>query len=43
MFAIVCGRYSDDRIKRLCQSAIAEGFSRFKVKVGKDITDDIRR
>ena len=43
MFAIFCGRYSDDRIKRLCQSAIAKGFTQFKVKVGKDITDDIRR
>ena len=35
--------YSDEKIKTLCQSAMKEGFNRFKVKVGQDVTDDVRR
>jgi len=35
--------YSDDKIKRLCKEALAEGFTRFKVKVGVSQEDDRRR
>ena len=35
--------YPDDKIRRLCRDALAEGWTRFKLKVGLDIDDDIRR
>ena len=35
--------YSDDKIRRLCQEAIKEGWSHIKVKVGANLEDDIRR
>jgi L-fuconate dehydratase len=35
--------YSDEKIRRLCQEGLAEGWTRFKVKVGADLQDDIRR
>ena len=35
--------YSDEKVRRLCQEAIAEGFTHFKVKVGADPADDARR
>src|SRR5687767_7104135 len=35
--------YSDEKIRRLCQEAIAEGFTHFKVKVGGSIEEDLRR
>ena len=35
--------YSDDKIRRLCREAIADGWSHFKIKVGRDLTDDVRR
>lgn len=35
--------YSDDKIRRLCREAIAEGFTHFKMKVGADRADDLRR
>lgn len=35
--------YPDDKIRRLCREAISEGFTHFKVKVGADLSDDIRR
>jgi L-fuconate dehydratase len=35
--------YSDDKIKHLCQEAMAEGWNYFKIKVGRDLDDDIRR
>ncbi|MDQ2666272.1 MAG: L-fuconate dehydratase [Gemmatimonadota bacterium] len=35
--------YSDDKIRRLCREGIAEGWSHFKIKVGLDIADDVRR
>ena len=35
--------YSDDKMRALCQAAIAEGWSHFKMKVGGDLQDDIRR
>jgi L-fuconate dehydratase len=35
--------YADEKIRRLCREALAEGFTRFKVKVGANRADDIRR
>jgi L-fuconate dehydratase len=35
--------YSDDKIRRLCREAVAEGFSHLKLKVGRDVDDDVRR
>jgi L-fuconate dehydratase len=35
--------YSDDKLRRLCREAIADGWTHFKQKVGADLEDDIRR
>ncbi|XP_030635854.1 mitochondrial enolase superfamily member 1 isoform X1 [Chanos chanos] len=35
--------YSDQQLTQLCSTALAEGWTRFKVKVGADLEDDIRR
>lgn len=35
--------YGDDKLRRLCQQAVDAGFSHIKLKVGRDIEDDIRR
>ena len=35
--------YSDEKIRRLCREALAEGFTHFKIKVGADRPDDLRR
>jgi L-fuconate dehydratase len=35
--------YTDDQLRQLCRDAIAEGWTHFKIKVGADIEDDIRR
>jgi L-fuconate dehydratase len=35
--------YPDDKIRRLCKEAIAEGYNHIKIKVGRDLQDDIRR
>ena len=35
--------YGDDKIRHLCREALAEGWTRFKLKVGADLEDDIRR
>ncbi|MBL4575989.1 MAG: L-fuconate dehydratase [Opitutaceae bacterium] len=35
--------YSDDKMWALCQKALAEGWQDFKLKVGADIEEDIRR
>ncbi|CAF3976989.1 unnamed protein product [Rotaria sp. Silwood1] len=35
--------YSDEKIQRLCREAINEGFTHLKIKVGRDLQDDIRR
>jgi len=35
--------YDDDKIRRLCREALAEGWTRFKMKVGADVADDVRR
>jgi L-fuconate dehydratase len=35
--------YPDEQIRRLCQEGIAAGWSHFKIKVGSDLQDDLRR
>jgi L-fuconate dehydratase len=35
--------YDDDKIRRLCREALAEGWTRFKMKVGANVEDDRRR
>ena len=35
--------YSDEKLRRLCREAIAEGWSHFKIKVGTDLEEDVRR
>jgi L-fuconate dehydratase len=35
--------YDDDKIRRLCREALAEGWTTFKLKVGADVDDDRRR
>src|SRR5881275_731235 len=33
--------YSDERIRMLCREGIAQGWSHFKIKVGRDLADDL--
>lgn len=35
--------FSDEKIRRLCREGIAEGWTHFKLKVGGDEQDDLRR
>jgi L-fuconate dehydratase len=35
--------FSDEKIRRLCKEALAEGWTHFKLKVGGDPADDLRR
>lgn len=35
--------YSDEKIRRLCREGIEGGWSHFKIKVGRDLDDDVRR
>jgi L-fuconate dehydratase len=35
--------YSDEKIRRLCRAGMAQGWSHFKIKVGRDLADDVRR
>ncbi|XP_038585907.1 mitochondrial enolase superfamily member 1 isoform X1 [Micropterus salmoides] len=35
--------YSDQQLKQLCTDALKSGWTKFKVKVGADLEDDIRR
>ena len=35
--------FTDDQVRRLCQEALAEGWTHFKLKVGGDPADDLRR
>jgi L-fuconate dehydratase len=35
--------YSDEKIRRLCREGMSQGWSHFKIKVGRDLADDIRR
>jgi L-fuconate dehydratase len=35
--------YDDDKLRRLCKEAVDAGFNHIKMKVGRDLPDDIRR
>lgn len=35
--------YDDEKLRRLCREAVDAGFSHIKMKVGRDLADDIRR
>jgi len=35
--------YADDKLRRLCRDLSARGWTHFKIKVGRDLQDDIRR
>ncbi|GAA1721547.1 L-fuconate dehydratase [Kribbella yunnanensis] len=35
--------YSDDKLRMLCEEAVAAGYKHVKLKVGADLADDIRR
>ncbi len=35
--------YSDEKVSTLCKRALNDGFTRFKMKVGVSLADDIRR
>ena len=35
--------YSDDKLRRLCREAVADGMDHLKIKVGRDLEDDKRR
>jgi L-fuconate dehydratase len=35
--------YDDDKIRAKCREAIADGWVAFKMKVGRDLADDVRR
>ena len=35
--------YPDDKVRRLCREGVAAGWTQFKVKVGRDLADDLRR
>lgn len=35
--------YSDERLRELCRQCLAEGWNVFKIKVGRDLEDDVRR
>jgi L-fuconate dehydratase len=35
--------YSDERIRHLCREAVAQGWTHLKIKVGRELSDDLRR
>jgi L-fuconate dehydratase len=35
--------YPDEKVRRLCKEAIAEGWTAFKMKVGRNLEDNVRR
>jgi len=35
--------YSDEKIRRLCREGVSAGWTHFKIKVGGDVKDDVRR
>jgi L-fuconate dehydratase len=35
--------YSDERVRELCRESVANGWRHFKLKVGADLQDDLRR
>ncbi|MDB6012252.1 MAG: Mandelate racemase/muconate lactonizing protein [Gammaproteobacteria bacterium] len=35
--------YDDDKVRRLCREYVAQGWHNFKIKVGRDLSEDLRR
>src|SRR4029079_11048104 len=35
--------YSDEKVRRLCRQAMSDGWTAFKMKVGRNLEDNIRR
>ena len=35
--------YSEDQLRRLCNAALQQGFTKFKIKVGQDLANDLHR
>jgi L-fuconate dehydratase len=35
--------YDDDKLRRLCRAALQQGWEHFKIKVGRNVEDDVRR
>src|SRR5260370_12471593 len=35
--------YSDEKLRNLCREGVADGWTHFKIKVGTNLSDDIRR
>jgi L-fuconate dehydratase len=35
--------YTDEKIRQLCRVAVADGWQHFKLKVGRDLDEDVRR
>jgi L-fuconate dehydratase len=35
--------YSDEKVRQMCRTAVAEGWQHFKLKVGRDLDEDVRR
>src|SRR5258708_25332478 len=35
--------YSDEKLRALCREAVSQGWTHLKMKVGRDIEDDVRR
>src|SRR5204862_1588880 len=35
--------YSDAQLRQLCREGLAQGWTHFKLKVGRDLQDDVRR
>jgi L-fuconate dehydratase len=35
--------YADEKLRRLCREAVGQGWSHLKIKVGRDLEDDLRR
>jgi L-fuconate dehydratase len=35
--------YSDEKLRKLCREAVVQGWSHLKIKVGRDLRDDLRR
>ena len=35
--------YPDEKVRALCRQALADGFTRFKIKVGRDDTSTARK
>src|SRR4029079_19122765 len=35
--------YPDDKVRTLCREALADGWTRFKIKVGRDLKENLHR